>query len=105
MDESTSIQIDPEGTETKRLLKVADIGHAGERRVLEIGCGDGRLTWRYANTASAVTAIDLDADQLRIAMIDRPANLAEKVSLARADSAKLPFKSEVFDLAIFAWSF
>ncbi len=105
MDEPNSIQIDPEGTETKRLLEIADIAHAGRRRVLDIGCGDGRLTWRYANTASAVTAIDLDADQLRIAMIDRPGNLAEKVSLARADSVKLPFESEAFDLAVFAWSF
>lgn len=99
------MQIDPEKTETNRLLEFADFRNAGGRRVLEIGCGDGRLTWRYAHATSALTAIDLDADQLRIAMIDRPGNLVEKVNLARADSTKLPFKSETFDLAIFAWSF
>lgn len=98
-------QIDPEGTETKRLLEFAEFGRAASLQALEIGCGDGRLTWRYANSAATVTAIDLDADQLRIAVADRPGNLASKVNFARADGVRLPFKTEAFDLAIFAWSF
>ena len=50
-----SIQIDPEGNETDALL---DLVNLDAREVLEIGCGDGRLTWRYADRAAHVTAID-----------------------------------------------
>ena len=34
---------------------LVDLGGA---EVLEIGCGDGRLTWRYAERAAYVTAIE-----------------------------------------------
>ncbi len=92
-------QKDPEHTETKILHKYADF--AG-RRVLEIGCGDGRLTWQYAPKARFVAGIDLEADDLRLATIDRPSDLP--AGFARADSIHLPFAREKFDLAILAWS-
>ncbi len=98
-------QTDPEGAETKNLIRFADLSADNPKRVVEIGCGDGRLTWRYAHMARQVTAIDLHADDLRVALIDRPANLAKKVVLARADALHLPIASKSFDLAIFAWSF
>ncbi len=97
-----TVQIDPEGTELKFLRQFADF--AG-KRVLEIGCGDGRLTWRYARLAQRVTGIDLHADDLRIAMIDRPSDLALQVGFARADTVHLPFVAKSFDLALFSWSF
>jgi 2-polyprenyl-3-methyl-5-hydroxy-6-metoxy-1,4-benzoquinol methylase len=50
-----AIRLDPENNETRALFDLADF--AGQR-VLEIGCGDGRLTWRYAGRAAPVTAID-----------------------------------------------
>jgi ubiquinone/menaquinone biosynthesis C-methylase UbiE len=97
-----TLQTDPEGTETKTLHRFADING---KRVLEVGCGDGRLTWRYAKAAGRVVGIDLHPDDLRVAQFDRPANLAPKVSFARADGVQLPFVAGTFDLAIFAWSF
>ena len=97
-----TVQTDPEATETKYLHSFANFEG---KRVLEIGCGDGRLTWRYAAAARFVTGVDLNADELRLAMIDRPFDLAQKVMLARADSVHLPFAAQNFDLAIFAWSF
>ncbi len=100
-----TVQIDPEGTETKYLRRFADFARSRSQRVLEVGCGDGRLTWRYANAAGQVTGIDLQADDLRVAMVDRPNNLAEKINFARADAIRLPFADGSFDLAIFAWSF
>jgi len=39
------IRTDPENNETRALFDLADFK---SKRVLEIGCGDGRLTWRYA---------------------------------------------------------
>ena len=94
-----TIQIDPESMETKYLHRFADFNG---KRVLEIGCGDGRLTWRYANSAKFTAGIDLNAEELRVATIDRPADLA--VSFVRADSIHIPFSKEKFDIAILAWS-
>jgi ubiquinone/menaquinone biosynthesis C-methylase UbiE len=96
-----TMQQDPEGNEARHLLRVAEFDG---RRVLEVGCGDGRLTWKYARRARCVTAIDLDPDDLRLATVDRPSDLEGAVSFARADSIRLPFAKEKFDLALLAWS-
>ncbi len=98
-------QTDPEGTETKYLLRYADLTQRTPKRVLEVGCGDGRLTWRYAHAAKQVMGIDLHEDDLRVALIDRPADLVDRVYFARADALRLPIAGRSCDLAIFAWSF
>jgi ubiquinone/menaquinone biosynthesis C-methylase UbiE len=95
---------DPEGTERRYLLRYADLG-TRRLRVLEVGSGDGRLTWRYAGIAAQVVGVDLHPDDLRIALADRPVHLEERVHFARADAEQLPFRSDAFDRAIFAWSF
>jgi ubiquinone/menaquinone biosynthesis C-methylase UbiE len=97
-----TFQKDPEQNETKYLHKFVDFA---DKRVLEIGCGEGRLTWRYARSTAHVTGIDSDRDSLRVATIDRPSDLAKKVHFANAQAEHLPFPKETFDLAIFAWSF
>ena len=97
-----TIQKDIERNETKYLHKF--VGSAA-KRILEIGCGEGRLTWQYAKEARSTVGIDLDADALRVALIDRPADLQNKVSFTRAMSEQLPFSKETFDIAILAWSF
>jgi ubiquinone/menaquinone biosynthesis C-methylase UbiE len=97
-----TLQKDPEGTETRYLNQIVDCTN---KRVLEIGSGDGRLTWRYAHPAGRVTGIDLDADELRVAVNDRPASLNETVAFMMANSVNLPFPHETFDIAILAWSF
>jgi ubiquinone/menaquinone biosynthesis C-methylase UbiE len=97
-----TFQKDPEGTEIHYLNQPAIFT---DQRVLEIGCGDGRLTWRYACSSGRVTGIDPDADALKTAVADRPANLYKTVSFARASSVDLPFPQDTFDIAILAWSF
>ncbi len=69
--------------------------------VLEIGCGEGRLTRKYAELAARVVGIDLPAALPRAGA----ESLGECVSLAAASGARLPFASRCFDLAIFALSF
>jgi hypothetical protein len=49
------IRIDPEQNETRALFSFVELDG---RRVLEIGSGDGRLTWRYAERADHVTAVE-----------------------------------------------
>lgn len=95
------MQRDPEGTETNHLHDIAQFANA---RVLEIGCGNGRLTWRYAGLANHVAGIDPDMSRLITAIGDRPPSLRSIVSFARAKSEALPFARDTFDLAVLAWS-
>jgi ubiquinone/menaquinone biosynthesis C-methylase UbiE len=97
-----TLEKDPEGLEIRYLNQSAIFT---DKRVLEIGSGDGRLTWRYAHSAGRVTGIDLDADAMRVATTDRPATLHETVSFVRASSLELPFPCKTFDIVILAWSF
>ena len=97
----SSMQKDIERNEIKHLRKVADFT---DKRVLEIGCGEGRMTWQYAQYTRQVMATDLDHDSLRIAKVDRPHTVENTVHLACANSQYLPFSKEKFDIAILAWS-
>jgi len=96
-----SIQKDPEGIEQKTLHKLADFTGTN---VLEVGCGEGRLTFKYAASAKQVIAFDPDHDALRIARADLPHNLQKHVHFAGANAKHIPFSKEIFDIAILAWS-
>ena len=96
-----SLQRDADHNESKFLHKFVDLK---ETRVLEIGCGEGRLTWQYANETRLTAAVDLDRDSLHVARVDCPPDLENKVHFACADSVYLPFAKEKFDIAILAWS-
>ena len=92
---------DPDGIETKHLFDLADIAGA---TILEVGAGDGRLTWRYAAAAGHVISSDPKPAGLQTARQDMPPALRSKVSLAQIKAEAIPFPHEKFDLAIFAWS-
>ncbi len=96
-----TVQKDPEGNEIKYLRQFADFN---DKRVLEIGCGDGRLTWKYANNTKAITGIDLVPEDLKVASIECPQNLRAKTFFIRADSISIPVRPETFDIALLAWS-
>lgn len=96
-----TIQKDPERKEVHHFHQLIQLSG---KRVLEIGCGDGRLTWRYARSADKVTGIDPDVQGLKTAISTCPASLRRKVTLAGADAISLPFPPDRFDLAILAWS-
>ena len=94
-------QKDPENFERKKLLDFADFT---DSRVLEIGCGDGRLTWKYASASRATFGLDPNFDELRLARADSPAALHGRVHLTRASAYHLPLPKETFDIAVLAWS-
>jgi ubiquinone/menaquinone biosynthesis C-methylase UbiE len=96
-----TLQKDPERNEAKSLHEFAEFK---EKRVLEVGCGEGRMTWQYARATHHTFGIDSDRDSLRVARVDRPGELAGKVHFACAASEHLPFSKETFDLSVLAWS-
>jgi len=95
------MQRDPEAVETTYLHGMININDA---RVLEIGCGDGRLTWRYAGTTRQVIGIDLGSEHLAVARRSCPDALRTRVAFVQATALALPFRAELFDGAVLAWS-
>jgi len=98
-----TIRLDPENNETRALFDLADFRG---QRVLEIGCGDGRLTWRYAGFAAQVTAIDPFADGIRRAKENLTRELRGRVeflNVAFEDFASAS-RPATYDMAILAWS-
>jgi ubiquinone/menaquinone biosynthesis C-methylase UbiE len=96
-----TLRKDPEQNESRHLKKFVDV--AG-KRVLEIGCGEGRLTWRYASASSLTVGLDPDRNALRVASADRPSDLHNKAVFINAHAERIPFHKETFDIAILAWS-
>jgi cyclopropane fatty-acyl-phospholipid synthase-like methyltransferase len=98
------VAFDPHARETAALLDLT--GPLAGKTVLEIGCGDGRLTWRYASEAARVVGIDPDGAKVAQAIQDRPLDLREKVQFLAADlpGYALVNPARRFDLSILSWS-
>jgi len=94
---------DPEGNETSILDRMVDFK---DLRVLEIGCGEGRLTWRYADKAAQVTAIDPDGKAIETARGNVPERLKGRVRFLKStiDDFASSYSDRKFDIAIFGWS-
>jgi ubiquinone/menaquinone biosynthesis C-methylase UbiE len=92
---------DPEGHEAAFLAGVPELNGA---RVLEIGVGDGRMTWYYAARARSIVGIDPDAEAVGDLMEDRPPGLWHRIAGVVADSELLPFAADRFDAAVLSWS-
>lgn len=98
-----TIRSDPENNEIQALLGLVDFTG---KHVLEIGCGDGRLTERYADKAAHVVAIDPFEEAIRRAKSNLSNTFGDRVEFRHIDIAGLASDSEpaVFDIAILAWS-
>ena len=55
----TDVVRDPDGLEAKFIRQLAR--PSGEK-VLEVGCGDGRVTWQYGQEASEICGVDPEGD-------------------------------------------
>jgi predicted RNA methylase len=98
-DAATSL--DPEGAHLASLRRLADLSGA---RVVEAGCGEGRLTRGIAEQAAAVLAFDPDADAVAAARDRLPAALAGRVSFRVASAREIEIAPAEFDLVVFSWS-
>lgn len=94
-------ELDPQGAEPEALLQAADFLNA---RVLEIGSGDGRLTFRYAEAVRLSVGIDPAVKEIARAVAACPFNLRRRLSFLPASAITLPFRDGAFDIAVLAWS-
>ena len=92
---------DPWGTEAAALDALG--GFEG-KRVLEIGCGDGRLTLLYADRAAEVLGIDTEEESITEARRALPDRLKDRVEFRVADVQALDVPRQRFDIAFLSWS-
>jgi 2-polyprenyl-3-methyl-5-hydroxy-6-metoxy-1,4-benzoquinol methylase len=77
------------------------LGDLTDRRILEYGCGLGRLSVLLARSGARVTAFDLSEASLEVARRRAVQNgVADRIAFHVASGEALPFGSGSFDLAI-----
>ena len=96
-----AIREDPEGIQLQTVLKHASFEG---KEILEVGCGDGRLTFEFADLAKSVVAFDPIAGDVRKATESTPKELTPKVSFLVGTGEHLPFPDESYDVVFFTWS-
>jgi 2-polyprenyl-3-methyl-5-hydroxy-6-metoxy-1,4-benzoquinol methylase len=93
--------LDPEEAETRVIHALIDFTG---KDVLDVGCGDGRLTWRFARGAHSVLGIDPSAEAIETATATTTAGLRRKVTFQVADVTIAPLPYAAFDVVVLSWS-
>jgi 2-polyprenyl-3-methyl-5-hydroxy-6-metoxy-1,4-benzoquinol methylase len=97
-----SVRTDPEGNETDALFDLVELEG---REVLEIGSGDGRLTWRYADRAAHVMAIEPFGGSIARAKERlRETHLPVEFRHANLEDFAAGADPDIFDVALLSWS-
>lgn len=95
------VSFDRNGVETAAIQDLVDFTG---KKVLEVGCGDGRLTWGYAKTAGEVVGLDINEKKIEVAVAACPEELREKVTFKAADISVFGAGDDGFDIAILSYS-
>lgn len=91
------VKRDPKNLEKIHLHKGVNLI---DKDVLEIGCGEGRLTELYHQLVRQIVGIDVTLDALQTARNKR----LDKTTVAFVDAVQLPFHNGSFDVVIYSWS-
>jgi predicted RNA methylase len=93
--------VDPDGVELETIRSLVDLH---ERNVLDVGCGDGRLSFACAEAGAHVFGFDPDEEAIEVARGETPWSLRKRVRFEVADAAEIELPRRKFDLALFSWS-
>jgi len=94
-----ALLIDPEGCEIAALEEMVPTLEGAH--VIEIGCGDGRLTRRYAARAASVLAIDPDEAAVAAFRANPPVGVIE-IRAQPIDRLEVPDRAA--DIVLLSWS-
>jgi FkbM family methyltransferase len=92
---------DREGVELAAIAKAVRLDGT---RVLDVGCGTGRLTSFAAQTAARVYAFDPNAESIAQARASLTPDLAHRVNFAVHSAEALDLARRRFDTALCGWS-
>ena len=92
---------DPDLAEPAAISAMADLDG---KRIVEVGCGIGRLTGFAAQHASGVYAFDPDPERVAQNEASLARELRDRVRFATHGAEALDVERERFDLALCGWS-
>jgi len=74
------------------------------KRVLDLGCGDGRFALGIAPLASTVDGLDPDADAIRTARRSARRSGLGNVRFGVGAAQRLPYRDGAFDVVLLSWT-
>lgn len=95
-----TLKIDPEKNEVRALKEMTEWRG---KRVLEIGCGSGRLTRRLASLGAHVEALDPNKELISTARKQLPASFTNRVHYKVGNTEKLKYPDQAFEIVVFSW--
>jgi len=88
----------------EELREYGGVGLVRRKRVIDVGCGDGRMALGCTAYASEVVGVDPDREAVRLARVKARelgvTNVRFKVGVAQ----ELPFADRHFDVVILSWT-
>lgn len=74
------------------------------KRVLDLGCGDGRFALAVAPFAMHVDALDPDGEAIAAAKRIARGSGVRNVRFAEGAAQRLPYSDETFEVVILSWT-
>jgi len=95
---ATTLGAVTEALEQRVMLELA--GPVKDKRVLDLGCGDGPLTAALAERGARVVGIDIDRSMLRAATARPTPRAGQPARFVQGQIEELPFPGVVFDVVV-----